>query len=131
MGATHVVSVSCCRCPNESVDPQNMLSVVTRCFQIMTARTESQWRRHSNLVITPDVKDVGWNSFESAEHLIAAGERAASAVLPKIQSWLSEPEQTLPPSFLGDRVWLGVTLPVAIKIDLAQIPGGIPLQPHR
>ena len=65
MGATHVVSVAL-PMPTETVDPQNMLSVVTRCFQIMNARTESQWRRHSNLVITPDVKDIGWNSFENA-----------------------------------------------------------------
>ena len=66
-----------------------MLSVVTRCFQIMNVRTESQWRRHSNLVITPEVKDVGWNSFESARHLIEAGERAAKAVLPQILRWLA------------------------------------------
>lgn len=88
MGATRVVSVAL-PTPNETVDPQNMLSVVTRCFQIMTARTESQWRRHSNLVITPEVKDIGWNSFTSAEHLIDAGERAATAVIPQIQAWFS------------------------------------------
>lgn len=94
MGATHVVSVAL-PVPNESVDPPNMLSVVTRCFQIMTARTESQWRRHSNLVITPDVQHIAWKSFESAELLIEAGERAARAVLPKIRSWFSEkPEET-------------------------------------
>ena len=90
MGATHVVSVSL-PAPNETVDPQNMLSVVTRCFQIMTARTESQWRRHSNLVISPEVKDVGWNSFESAQQLVAAGERAARAVLPQILRWFPQP----------------------------------------
>jgi len=86
MGATHVVSVSL-PMPSEMVDPQNMLSVVTRCFQILSSRTESQWRRHSNIVITPDVKDIRWNSFENAQHLIDAGERAANAVLPQIQRW--------------------------------------------
>lgn len=88
MGATHVISVAI-PTPTETVDPQNMLSVVTRCFQIMNARTESQWRRHSNLVITPDVKDVGWNSFENASDVIEAGERAAKAVLPQILRWLA------------------------------------------
>jgi NTE family protein len=83
MGATHVVSVSL-PTPTEAVDPQNVLSVVTRCLQVMNARTESQWRRHSNIVISPDVSDVGWNSFESAGHLIQAGERAARAMLPQI-----------------------------------------------
>ncbi len=89
MGATHVVSVAL-PTPNEAVDPQNMLSVVTRCFQLMNTRTEAQWRRHSNVVITPDVKDVGWNGFESAYEMIAAGERAAKAVLPQILRWFPE-----------------------------------------
>ncbi|MGH9559462.1 MAG: patatin-like phospholipase family protein [Bryobacteraceae bacterium] len=88
MGATHVVSVAL-PIPSETVDPQNMLSVITRCFQIMNARTESQWRRHSNLVITPDVRDIGWNSFENAAPLIEAGERAAKLVLPHILRWFS------------------------------------------
>jgi len=89
MGATHVVSVAL-PIPTESVDPHNMLSVVTRCFQIMTARTESQWRRYSNVVITPEVKEIGWNSFESAHLLVEAGERAAKAVMPQILRWLAK-----------------------------------------
>ena len=88
MGATHVVSVALPN-PSETVDPKNMLSVVTRCFQIMTQRTESQWRRHSNLVITPDVCDVGWDSFESAALCIQAGEKAAQAVMPQIARWFA------------------------------------------
>ena len=92
MGATHVVSVSL-PMSAEPVDPHNILSVVTRCFQIMTARTESQWRRHSNVVIVPEVRDVAWDAFDSAELLIAAGERAANAVMPQILRWLSgEPQ---------------------------------------
>jgi NTE family protein len=88
MGATHVVSVALPN-PSETVDPHNMLSVVTRCFQIMTSRTESQWRRHSNVVIIPDVRDIGWDSFESAHLLIEAGERAAEAALPQIMRWFA------------------------------------------
>jgi NTE family protein len=89
MGASHIVSVAI-PTPTETVDPQNMLSVVTRCFQIMNARTESQWRRHSNVVISPEVHDVGWNAFESASDLIEAGERAARAALPQILKWFPE-----------------------------------------
>lgn len=89
MGATRIVSVVL-PTPTETVDPQNMLSVITRCFQIMNARTEVQWRRHSNVVIAPDVKDVGWNSFENAHNLIEAGERAAKAVIPQILRWFPQ-----------------------------------------
>jgi NTE family protein len=91
MGATHVVSVAL-PAPVETVDPQNILSVVSRCFQIMNARTESQWRRHSNVVITPDVKDMGWNSFDHAHNMIDAGERAAKAVIPQILRWFPQLE---------------------------------------
>jgi NTE family protein len=89
MGATHVVSVAL-PIPTETVDPQNMLSVINRCFQIMNSRTEAQWRRHTNVVIAPEVKDVGWSSFDNAEHLIEAGERAARAALPQILKWFPE-----------------------------------------
>jgi len=88
MGATHVVSVAL-PTPTESVDPQNMLSVISRSFQLMAERTESHWRRYSNVVIRPEVHDVGWDSFESAGRLIEAGERAAQAVLPQIRRWFA------------------------------------------
>jgi NTE family protein len=91
MGATHVISVAL-PSPVETLDPRNMLSVVTRCFQILTTRSEAQWRRHSNVVIVPDVKEIAWDSFESAHQLIEAGERAAMAVLPQITRWLSAGE---------------------------------------
>ena len=68
----------------------------TRCFQIMNGRTEAQWRRYSNAVILPEVKDVGWNSFESAHELIEAGEKAARAVLPQILRWLPERSDKTP-----------------------------------
>ena len=89
MGATHVVSVTL-PVPPEVVDPRNMLSVVTRCFQIMNSRTESQWKRYTNVVIAPEVWDFGWNSFESSQRLIDAGERAARAMLPQILKWFPE-----------------------------------------
>jgi NTE family protein len=94
MGATHVVSVAL-PTPTETVDPQSMLSVVTRCFQVMNSRTESQWRRHSNLVITPEVRDIAWNAFESASHVVAAGERAANAMMPQILRWFTQKPDTV------------------------------------
>ncbi len=86
MGATHVVAVPLPP-PDDSVDPQNMLSVVGRCLHLLSARAEKQWVRESSLVITPQVAHIGWRSFEDAGELIAAGEKAALAVLPRIRSW--------------------------------------------
>ena len=73
-------------------DPQNMQSVVQRSFQVMTARNGSHWRRSSDLVISPDVRDsgysTGWSSRESAQQMIEAGVRAAEAALPQILKWV-------------------------------------------
>src|ERR1700688_2356815 len=74
MGADRVISINI---PNHDgiQDYGNMLSVVSRCFQVMSARCENSWRRYSNLVITPPVADMTWDSFASAKKLIACGEQ--------------------------------------------------------
>jgi NTE family protein len=94
MGATHVVSVVLP--PTEMTDPQNMQSVVQRSFQVMTARNGSHWRRSSDVVISPEVREsgmsLGWSSREAACQMIDAGSRAAEAALPQILKWMSSAE---------------------------------------
>ncbi len=96
MGATHVIAVSL-PSPAESFDPQNMLSVINRSFQVLTQKTESQWRRSADLVLSPDVRHIGWDGFESADLLIEAGEKAARAALPAIQKWFAAAQLTPAP----------------------------------
>ena len=90
MGADRIISVAI---PNQegTGDYGNMLSVVSRCFQIMTGRTQNSWRRYSSVVIAPPVADMAWDSFASAKKLIQLGEQAARAALPSIQRWLASP----------------------------------------
>ena len=90
MGATHVISV-CLPMQGPAVVPSNMLQVVNRCFQILQSRAEESWRRHSDVIIAPDVTGVAWDGFKSGEEMIEAGERAAEAALPQIRKWL-EPD---------------------------------------
>ena len=90
LGATHVVSVwlpppPCGR------PPADVFQVIRRCFQIMQGRSESGWRRESDLVIIPDLKAIEWNGFDAGPELLNAGEEAALAALPAIQSWFSGP----------------------------------------
>ena len=87
LGATHVIAVSL-PTPLEVVDPGNLLGVVNRCLQILQRRTENEWRKHSTVVLEPDVASVGWDSFEKAAEMLAAGEAAAEAALPVIRSWM-------------------------------------------
>lgn len=87
MGATHVVSVVL-PASAETIDPNNTQSVIQRSFQILMERNGSHWRRSSDLVITPDLRDFGWHGHDAVQQLIEAGERAAEAVLPQILKWL-------------------------------------------
>jgi len=87
MGATHVISV-CLPMQGPAVTPSNMLQVVNRCFQILQSRAEESWRRHSDIIVTPDVTGVAWDGFRSGQEMIQAGERAAEAVLPQIKKWI-------------------------------------------
>jgi len=90
MGADRVISIAI---PNQegNADYGNMFGVLSRCFQLMSARTENEWRRYSNVVITPRVAEMAWDSFASAKNLIAAGEQAAMDAMPAIQRWLATP----------------------------------------
>ncbi|HEY3743282.1 MAG TPA: patatin-like phospholipase family protein [Bryobacteraceae bacterium] len=88
MGATHVVSVYL-PADAESVDPLNLVAVVNRCFQLMSARMEVEWRRHSDAVIVPKVDHIGWDSFDHIKQTVAAGEAAAEAIIPHIREWFA------------------------------------------
>jgi len=89
LGATHVISVHL-PAPSGGAPPSNVFQVVNRCFQLLQTRVEDGWRHHSDLVISPDVRDVEWNGFECGPELIKVGEAAAEAALPAIRSWLTE-----------------------------------------
>ena len=86
LGATHVISV-CLPAPPCRRPPANVFQVVRRCFQIMQRRSEDGWRHASDLVIAPDLQSIEWNGFECAPELVKAGEVAALAAVPVIQSW--------------------------------------------
>jgi len=88
LGATHIISVHL-PAPPCGRPPADVFQVIRRCFQIMQTRTEDGWRQASDLVITPDLRDIAWDGFECGPELVSAGEAAALAVLPKIESWFS------------------------------------------
>jgi NTE family protein len=89
LGATHVVSVHL-PAPSGPRPPADVFQVIRRCFQIMQIHNEDGWRQASDLVITPDLRAIEWDGFESGLELVKAGEAAAMAVLPAIQSWFAE-----------------------------------------
>jgi len=95
LGATHVISVYLPG-QSEARPPRHVFEVVNRCFQILNERTEDTWRAASDLVITPDVRTIGWDGFGCGRQMVKAGEDAAAAALPKIQRWLERSEGKAP-----------------------------------
>ena len=89
LGATHVISVAV-PAPPLCRPPADVFQVVRRCFQIMQRHSEAAWRTASDLVLTPDLKSIEWNSFDAGRELVTAGEAAAMAALPVIQSWFPD-----------------------------------------
>ena len=90
LGATHVISVYL-PAPPCLQPPADVFQVIRRCFQIMQGRSEQSWRKASDLIITPNLRAIEWDGFESGPELVQAGEAAALAALPTIQSWLRAP----------------------------------------
>ncbi len=89
LGATHVISVAL-PAPRYRRPPADVFQVIRRCFQIMQGRSEHGWREVSDLVIAPDLGTIEWDSFESGPDMVKAGEAAALAALPVIESWFQE-----------------------------------------
>jgi len=118
MGADRVISVAI---PNQegNTDYGNMFSVLSRCFQLMSARNENDWRRYSNVVIKPPVANMAWDSFASAKSLIAAGEQSAMEAMPAIKRWLATPIPTPAAAPVQNPK---VTMPVAVQS--AEAPPG-------
>ena len=83
LGANYVISVHL-PAPEICAPPGNVFQVVNRCFQMFQSRVERDWRKHSDLVIAPEVSDVQWDGFGCGEQLVRAGEAAAEAAIAAI-----------------------------------------------
>ncbi len=77
--------------PGSIEKPRNMVDVIGRSFSIIQRYADLGWRRKADVIIEPDVKDFVWDDFEKAPEMIAAGEAAARAALPKILRALASP----------------------------------------
>lgn len=71
----------------------NIVEVISRSFSIMQRNGNAAWRRKADVIIEPDVVKFAWDDFQKTPQLIAAGEVAARAVIPKIRAALAPPER--------------------------------------
>jgi NTE family protein len=69
--------------------PRNTIEVISRSFSIIQMAATERWRSITDVLIEPDVHRVLWDGFAETPQLVAAGEEAAHAVLPRIKAALA------------------------------------------
>ncbi len=69
--------------------PRNMVDVIGRSFSIIQFHAHTDWRAKADVVIEPEVTNFVWDGFEKTREMIAAGEAAAHAALPRLRAALA------------------------------------------
>jgi NTE family protein len=74
--------------------PSSIVDVIGLSFAILQRHADLEWRARADIIIEPVVKDFLWDDFEKTSELIAAGEAAARAALPKIRAAIEPKPRT-------------------------------------
>jgi NTE family protein len=90
MGAERVVAVYLSAHWANWNGPRHVFDVIGQCFSIAQAKMSGFWQSAADLIVTPDVRGFGYDSFEQAKALVQSGERAAREALPQLLQWVGE-----------------------------------------
>lgn len=91
MGADRVIGVFLSSQWSNLKGPRHVFDVIGQCFSIAQEKMNG-WESSADLVLLPDVRGFSYDDFAHASELIKAGEAVAREALPKIKSWLEEPQ---------------------------------------
>jgi NTE family protein len=69
--------------------PNSIVDVIGLSFAILQRHADLEWRAAADVIIEPVVRDFLWDDFDKTSELIAAGETAARAAVPKIRAVLA------------------------------------------
>jgi hypothetical protein len=76
--------------------PRNTIEVISRSFSIIQTAAAQLWHSDVDILIEPEVHHILWDEFVKTPQLVAAGEAATRAAIPKIKAALTgELSQTL------------------------------------
>lgn len=70
--------------------PRTFTDVLSRSFNIIQRHSDLAWRQQADVIIEPDVKPFVWDDFTRTPEIVAAGEAATRAALPKIRAVLGD-----------------------------------------
>jgi NTE family protein len=76
--------------------PQNTIEVISRSFSIIQTAAAQLWHTDVDVLIEPEVHHIQWDEFVKTPQLVAAGEVATRAALPKIRAALAADPVLLP-----------------------------------
>jgi len=68
--------------------PTNLFQVLCRSINAAQKHRNPSWEKFADVVISPQVQDLEWDSFDRAEDAIAAGRVAMERALPKVRELL-------------------------------------------
>jgi NTE family protein len=69
--------------------PRNTIEVISRSFSILQTAASQRWRTDVDILIEPNVHHVLWDEFVKTSELVAAGEAATRAAMPRIKAALA------------------------------------------
>jgi NTE family protein len=84
--------------------PRNTIEVISRSFSIIQTVVSQPWRSATDVLIEPDVHHILWDEFIKTPMLIAAGEDATYALLPRIKELLASGPRRAEPAQERQRV---------------------------
>ncbi len=88
MGADRVIGIYLSANWSDARPPRHVFEVIGHCFCIAQSKLSEAWVKDANLVIEPNVSGFTYDCFERADELIAAGEAAMRAALPRVREML-------------------------------------------
>ncbi|HEX7118884.1 MAG TPA: patatin-like phospholipase family protein [Longimicrobiales bacterium] len=96
LGADLVVAVDVNQTYRRPQPPSNMFEILVHSFFTIGRAAERLATADADVLITPDIGDIGFEQLGRAAELIAAGEAAARDALPRLRQRLDEPIETTP-----------------------------------
>lgn len=76
--------------------PRNTIEVISRSFSIIQTAAAQLWHSDVDILIEPEVHHILWDEFVKTPQLVAAGEAATRAAIPKIKAALAADPVQIP-----------------------------------
>jgi len=88
LGARRVLAIDVGFSNWRGAAPTNLFQVLCRSINAAQKHRNPSWEKFADVVITPCVKDLEWDSFDRADEAIHAGREAMERALPRVREIL-------------------------------------------